>query len=182
METTNNQLKSMEKNDDMLSIIEDAKKKNKKGSPNSSSSSLTRSCQAEKCSVDLSDAKQYHKRHKVCENHAKSQVVVVAGLRQRFCQQCSRFHELTEFDESKRSCRRRLAGHNERRRKSISSSSSSADQSHNNNNNNNNNNTAEGSNRKGTVTMCGQVDERGRIHISIQDNNNNNSTYKNFHR
>lgn len=29
-----------------------------------------------------------------------------------------RFHELYEFDETKRSCRRRLAGHNERRRKS----------------------------------------------------------------
>jgi len=29
-----------------------------------------------------------------------------------------RFHDLAEFDESKRSCRRRLAGHNERRRKS----------------------------------------------------------------
>lgn len=28
-----------------------------------------------------------------------------------------RFHELSEFDEAKRSCRRRLAGHNERRRK-----------------------------------------------------------------
>lgn len=28
-----------------------------------------------------------------------------------------RFHELMEFDEGKRSCRRRLAGHNERRRK-----------------------------------------------------------------
>lgn len=29
-----------------------------------------------------------------------------------------RFHVLGEFDEAKRSCRRRLAGHNERRRKS----------------------------------------------------------------
>lgn len=29
-----------------------------------------------------------------------------------------RFHAVEEFDESKRSCRRRLAGHNERRRKS----------------------------------------------------------------
>lgn len=28
-----------------------------------------------------------------------------------------RFHVVSEFDESKRSCRRRLAGHNERRRK-----------------------------------------------------------------
>ncbi|KAL3364060.1 hypothetical protein AABB24_013016 [Solanum stoloniferum] len=163
METANNnQLKSMEKNDDFLviSTSENAKKKiittnnnnNKKlsssSNSSSSSSSLIRSCQAEKCNVDLSDAKQYHKRHKVCEYHAKAQVVIVAGLRQRFCQQCSRFHELTEFDESKRSCRRRLAGHNERRRKitSSSSSSSSTDQSH-------------------------------RIHISIQEN----STHKNFH-
>lgn len=29
----------------------------------------------------------------------------------------SRFHPLSEFDEGKRSCRRRLAGHNRRRRK-----------------------------------------------------------------
>ncbi|CAK9181584.1 unnamed protein product [Ilex paraguariensis] len=28
-----------------------------------------------------------------------------------------RFHQLPEFDQGKRSCRRRLAGHNERRRK-----------------------------------------------------------------
>ncbi|KAL5564351.1 hypothetical protein UlMin_028427 [Ulmus minor] len=76
------------------------------------------SCQAERCGVDLTEAKRYHRRHKVCEFHAKAPIVVVAGLRQRFCQQCSRFHELSEFDEAKRSCRRRLAGHNERRRKS----------------------------------------------------------------
>jgi hypothetical protein len=31
-----------------------------------------------------------------------------------------RFHELSEFDDTKRSCRRRLAGHNERRRKNAS--------------------------------------------------------------
>ncbi|KAJ7527214.1 hypothetical protein O6H91_16G042900 [Diphasiastrum complanatum] len=36
---------------------------------------------------------------------------------QRFCQQCSRFHPLQLFDEGKRSCRRRLDGHNRRRRK-----------------------------------------------------------------
>ncbi|KQK16095.1 squamosa promoter-binding-like protein 13 [Brachypodium distachyon] len=76
------------------------------------------SCQAERCPADLTEAKRYHRRHKVCEAHAKAAVVLVAGLRQRFCQQCSRFHELLEFDDTKRSCRRRLAGHNERRRKS----------------------------------------------------------------
>lgn len=31
--------------------------------------------------------------------------------------QFGRFHVLQEFDEGKRSCRRRLAGHNRRRRK-----------------------------------------------------------------
>nr|AMK59673.1 GLW7 [Oryza sativa Japonica Group] len=75
-------------------------------------------CQVERCGVDLSEAGRYNRRHKVCQTHSKEPVVLVAGLRQRFCQQCSRFHELTEFDDAKRSCRRRLAGHNERRRKS----------------------------------------------------------------
>ncbi|KAL6539854.1 Squamosa promoter-binding-like protein [Orobanche hederae] len=74
-------------------------------------------CQVEGCKVDLSDAKAYYCRHKVCGMHSKSSMVIVAGIEQRFCQQCSRFHQLPEFDQGKRSCRRRLAGHNERRRK-----------------------------------------------------------------
>lgn len=48
-------------------------------------------CQADDCNADLTDAKHYHRRHKVCEFHAKSSVVLVGGLQQRFCQQCSRF-------------------------------------------------------------------------------------------
>ncbi|KAG5242208.1 squamosa promoter-binding protein [Salix suchowensis] len=127
-----------------------------------------RCCQVEKCTADLTDAKQYHRRHKVCGQHAKAQVVLVAGIRQRFCQQCSRFHELSEFDETKRSCRRRLAGHNERRRKNVVES-----------------HHVEGSSRKvinethGTQLKemaCGQADERGRIKITIQEN----ATYKHF--
>lgn len=47
-------------------------------------------CQAEKCAADLMAAKRYHRRHKVCESHAKASAVVVSGVRQRFCQQCSR--------------------------------------------------------------------------------------------
>ncbi|XP_048329804.1 squamosa promoter-binding-like protein 13A isoform X2 [Ziziphus jujuba] len=43
--------------------------------------------------------------------------VTIGGNTQRFCQQCSRFHSLEEFDEGKRSCRKRLDGHNRRRRK-----------------------------------------------------------------
>ncbi|GAV63937.1 SBP domain-containing protein [Cephalotus follicularis] len=74
-------------------------------------------CQVEGCNADLSDAKAYYSRHKVCGMHSKSPMVIVDSLEQRFCQQCSRFHQLPEFDQGKRSCRRRLAGHNERRRK-----------------------------------------------------------------
>ncbi|KAL9234372.1 hypothetical protein vseg_009252 [Gypsophila vaccaria] len=78
----------------------------------------TPKCQAEGCNADLSHAKHYHRRHKVCEFHSKASTVIAAGLIQRFCQQCSRFHMLAEFDNGKRSCRKRLADHNRRRRKS----------------------------------------------------------------
>ncbi|XP_065874878.1 squamosa promoter-binding-like protein 2 [Euphorbia lathyris] len=74
-------------------------------------------CQVEGCNLDLSSAKDYHRKHRVCESHSKCPKVIVAGLERRFCQQCSRFHSLTEFDEKKRSCRRRLSDHNARRRK-----------------------------------------------------------------
>lgn len=74
-------------------------------------------CQVQGCGKDLSTCKDYHKRHKVCEDHSKTAKVIVNGIEQRFCQQCSRFHLLGEFDDGKRSCRKRLAGHNERRRK-----------------------------------------------------------------
>lgn len=74
-------------------------------------------CQVYGCNKDLSGCKDYHKRHKVCEVHSKTSKVIVNGIEQRFCQQCSRFHLLAEFDDGKRSCRKRLAGHNERRRK-----------------------------------------------------------------
>ncbi len=43
--------------------------------------------------------------------------IIREGKRQRFCQQCGRFHELTSFDGDKRSCRARLQRHNARRRK-----------------------------------------------------------------
>ncbi|PWA57482.1 SBP-like protein [Artemisia annua] len=74
-------------------------------------------CQVMGCDRDLSSAKDYHRKHRVCDVHSKSLKVIVAGLERRFCQQCSRFHGLPEFDGKKRSCRKRLADHNARRRK-----------------------------------------------------------------
>lgn len=61
------------------------------GSTASSSSNSPR-CQAQGCNADLSGAKHYHRRHKVCEFHSKAATVIAAGLTQRFCQQCSRLH------------------------------------------------------------------------------------------
>ena len=44
-------------------------------------------------------------------------LLFVSSLRYTLVIPMSRFHVLQEFDEGKRSCRRRLAGHNRRRRK-----------------------------------------------------------------
>ncbi|KAK4255828.1 hypothetical protein QN277_008773 [Acacia crassicarpa] len=121
------------------------------------------SCQAERCGADLSDAKRYHRRHRVCEFHSKAPVVMVAGLRQRFCQQCSRFHDLGEFDEAKRSCRRRLAGHNERRRKSTGEIY--------------NESCSRGKGHHTKESHCRHADGRGRVQMSVPGS----SGYKSFH-
>ena len=47
-------------------------------------------CQVFDCNKDLSSCKDYHKRHRVCEVHSKTAQVIVNGIEQRFCQQCSR--------------------------------------------------------------------------------------------
>ncbi|XWS69284.1 hypothetical protein CRYUN_Cryun04dG0165900 [Craigia yunnanensis] len=75
------------------------------------------SCLVDGCTADLSKCRDYHRRHKVCEVHSKTPKVTIRDQEQRFCQQCSRFHSLVEFDDGKRSCRKRLDGHNRRRRK-----------------------------------------------------------------
>jgi hypothetical protein len=56
----------------------------------SSSSAPPARCQVEGCHVDLTGVKTYYYRHKVCSAHSKTPVVIVAGIEQRFCQQCSR--------------------------------------------------------------------------------------------
>ncbi|KAF3605700.1 hypothetical protein DY000_02046033 [Brassica cretica] len=90
-------------------------KKGRSGSPGTGGNYPV--CQVDNCCQDLSHGKDYHRRHKVCEVHSKATKALLGKQMQRFCQQCSRFHLLSEFDEGKRSCRRRLAGHNRRRRK-----------------------------------------------------------------
>lgn len=74
-----------------LGLAEDERKKaaaSKKGSGGAGSTPPC--CQVDNCTSDMSDAKKYHKRHRVCEHHAKAPVVLIAGTQERFCQQCSR--------------------------------------------------------------------------------------------
>jgi len=72
-----------------------------------------------------------------------------------------RFHDLGEFDESKRSCRRRLAGHNERRRKSNPEGGSEGSKGH---------------HHPKETTQCRLADERGRIQMNLPGS----SGYKSF--
>lgn len=51
----------------------------------------TAMCSVDGCNADLSNCREYHRRHKVCEAHSKTPEVRINGHKQRFCQQCSRF-------------------------------------------------------------------------------------------
>lgn len=55
------------------------------------------------CGKDLTGEKVYSRRYRICDVHLKMDAVHVDGKLQRFCQQCSRFHELDDFDGSQRS-------------------------------------------------------------------------------
>lgn len=54
-------------------------------------------CQVEDCRADLSNAKDYHRRHKVCDMHSKASKALVGNVMQRFCQQCSRLAGLCGY-------------------------------------------------------------------------------------
>jgi len=72
--------------------------------------------QVEGCGVELINEKTYYKRYRICSEHCVMPLMVIDGRRQRFCQQCGRFHDISEFEGQRKSCRRKLKRHNERRR------------------------------------------------------------------
>ena len=59
-------------------------------SNNNNNTQNTHVCQVDDCHADLKHAKDYHRRHRVCELHSKSPQSYVQRVMQRFCQQCSR--------------------------------------------------------------------------------------------
>lgn len=62
-----------------------------KKTKSSSQCAPTPFCQVEGCNIDLSSAKDYHRKHRVCDSHSKCPKVIVGGIERRFCQQCSRY-------------------------------------------------------------------------------------------
>lgn len=74
-------------------------------------------CKVPGCKKVLIGLKRYHRRYKICPDHLKMSVVIINGDECRFCQLCGKFQPLCDFDGTRRSCRTKLARHNERRQK-----------------------------------------------------------------
>ncbi|GLT42027.1 hypothetical protein SLA2020_160510 [Shorea laevis] len=87
----------------------------------------TARCQVPGCEADIRELKGYHRRHRVCLRCANASAVLIDGENKRYCQQCGKFHVLSDFDEGKRSCRRKLERHNNRRRRKPVDSKASVD-------------------------------------------------------
>lgn len=58
--------------------------------------------QVEGCGKDIRQEKDYYQRYRICEEHLKLGSLLKDGVPQRFCQQCGRFHLVSEFDGDKR--------------------------------------------------------------------------------
>ena len=71
--------------------------------------------QVEDCTRDVCELSTYHFRYRICNVHIRLPQFMRQGKLQRFCQQCGRCHELSEFEGNQRSCRAQLDRHNARR-------------------------------------------------------------------
>ena len=70
--------------------------------------------QVEDCTRDVCELSTYHFRYRICNVHIRLPAFMRQGRLQRFCQQCGRCHELSEFEGNQRSCRAQLDRHNAR--------------------------------------------------------------------
>eukprot|EP00892_Ulva_mutabilis_P009366 jgi/Ulvmu1/6801/UM031_0002.1 len=74
-------------------------------------------CHVRGCGKSVLALRDFNQRYHICGEHIKAPRILRNGRVERFCQQCSRFHAVTEFEGVKRSCRKQLERHNARRRK-----------------------------------------------------------------
>jgi len=65
-------------------------------------------CRVVDCEADLSIQTNTNRKYYLCRDHWAAEAIIVEGIPQRFCGQCSRFKILSEYDGSKRTCRQCL--------------------------------------------------------------------------
>ncbi|GIL50839.1 hypothetical protein Vafri_6958 [Volvox africanus] len=65
-------------------------------------------CQVDGCGADLAQARKYFQRYRVCEWHLKAPSLQMDGRSVRFCDQCSKFHEISMFEGCRRTCNEKL--------------------------------------------------------------------------
>jgi len=73
-------------------------------------------CLADGCKLELNGNGAYNLRYRLCEDHIKAMTLFQGGVAKRFCQQCSRLHEMSEFEGKRRSCISSLRLHKQRQR------------------------------------------------------------------
>mmetsp|Transcript_17512 Transcript_17512/g.48849 ORF Transcript_17512/g.48849 Transcript_17512/m.48849 type:complete len:212 (+) Transcript_17512:104-739(+) len=74
-------------------------------------------CQVRGCTADMLADGEASIRFRTCTLHRREDEVDMNGVPSRYCQQCTRFHPLSEFDGLKHGCRKRLDRHNLRRKR-----------------------------------------------------------------
>lgn len=63
-------------------------------------------CQVPGCGTVLWETLK--RKVRICDVHRRALVLEMNGFQGRFCQQCSRVHDLSSFDGNRRGCRKRL--------------------------------------------------------------------------
>lgn len=73
-------------------------------------------CMATGCLTDLSSLAYYYQRNKVCSFHSKADFFLINSAPSRFCQRCGGAHEVSQFEGTRRSCKKALDRYNSKRR------------------------------------------------------------------
>lgn len=73
-------------------------------------------CRVVDCQTDLNTQTNTNRKYYLCRDHWAAEAIIVEGIPQRFCGQCSRFKILSEYDGPKRTCRQCLLLRNTKKR------------------------------------------------------------------
>lgn len=58
--------------------------------------------------ISLAPSPPHPQRYRICPHHMGLHSIVLNGSTSRFCQQCGRFQPVEDFDDDKKTCRRKV--------------------------------------------------------------------------